>query len=144
VAAAAGFVVLPTLGRVVNYPRLHTPEMKQLAAWARSSTPQDAVFLFPDAGRDADPGVFRAEALRAVYVDWKGGGQVNYLKELGDLWWDRWEETGKGKFRPADLNKLRRLNIDYIVLRAQNKLPGETPVFANDRFVVYHITHQYD
>src|SRR5207302_2788868 len=81
-AAAAAFFVIPWLGGVANYPRLHTPEMAQLCAWARSSTPRDAVFLFPDAGRAVYPGIFRSEAQRAVYVDWKGGGQVNYLKEF--------------------------------------------------------------
>ena len=94
--ALAAFFLIPVLGHVVNYPKLHTPEVQQLAAWARQSTPVDAVFLFPDAGKDLSPGIFRAEALRAVYVDWKGGGQVNYLKELGEQWWSRWQEANAG------------------------------------------------
>jgi len=70
--AVAAFFAIPWAGNVVNYPRLHTPELAQLSAWARSATPEDAVFLFPDAARGAYPGIFRSEALRAVYVDWKG------------------------------------------------------------------------
>ena len=100
-AALAAFVALPTLGGVVNYPVVHTPELAQLSAWARSSTPADAVFLFPDSGRGLAPGVFRAEALRAVYVDWKGGGQVNYLGEFGEEWWRRWQQTLAHRYNPS-------------------------------------------
>ena len=82
-AALAGFFVLPTLGKVENYPRMHTPELAELSSWARQATARDAVFLFPDAGIGGASGIFRAEALRAIYVDWKGGGQVNYLRESG-------------------------------------------------------------
>jgi len=47
---------------------------------------QDAVFLFPDAAR-ASPRHIPHEALRAVYVDWKSGGQANYFRDFGDEWW---------------------------------------------------------
>ena len=59
-----------------------TPELAQLSAWARASTPPDAVFLFPDVAHGLDPGIFRAEALRAVYVDWKSGGQANFYAAM--------------------------------------------------------------
>jgi hypothetical protein len=49
------------------------------------------VFLFADRGKSLDSGIFRSEALRAIYVDWKGGGQVNYLPEPGLEWWSRWQ-----------------------------------------------------
>jgi hypothetical protein len=77
IAALSAFFAIPIFGGVVNYPGLHTPALTGLGNWARSSTPLDAVFLFPAAGHGLEPGIFRAEALRAVYVDWKGGGQVN-------------------------------------------------------------------
>ena len=48
-AALAAFFAIPILGGVVNYPDLLTPDVAQLSAWARSSTPPDAVFVFPDA-----------------------------------------------------------------------------------------------
>jgi hypothetical protein len=133
VAAAAGFFVIPGWGQVVNYPRLHTPELEQLAGWARSATPRDAVFAFPDSGRSPYPGIFRAEALRAVYVDWKGGGQVNFLPHFAAEWWFRWEQI---MGRPADLAKCDALGIQYVVLASPDRLP-EPPVFENAQFAVY-------
>jgi hypothetical protein len=138
VAALLAFFAIPTLGGVVNYPRLHTPELAQLSAWARASTPPDAVFLFPDAAHGLDPGIFRAEALRAVYVDWKGGGQANYLKEFGDEWWSRWQQTMARGFKPADMAKYEALGIGYVVLQAKNRLP-EAAEFENAEYVAYRI-----
>ena len=136
--ALAAFFAIPTLGGVVNYPQLHTPGLAQLSAWARASTPQDAVFLFPDAARGLDPGIFRAEALRAVYVDWKAGGQVNYLKEFGDEWWSRWQQTMARRFSPADMAKYEGLGIGYVVLQVKNRLP-EAAVFENAKYAAYAV-----
>jgi hypothetical protein len=138
VAALAAFFAIPTLGGVVNYPQLHTPELAQLSAWARASTPQDAVFLFPDAAHGLDPGIFRAEALRAVYVDWKAGGQVNYLKEFGDEWGSRWQQTMARRFSPADMAKYEGLGIGYVVLQGKNRLP-QAAVFENAKYGVYAV-----
>jgi hypothetical protein len=138
IAAVAAFFAIPTLGGVVNYPRLHTPELAQLSAWARASTPPDAVFLFPDAAHGLDPGIFRTEALRAVYVDWKSGGQVNYLHEFGDEWWSRWQQTMARGFRPADVPKYEGLGISYVVLQVKNRLP-QTAEFENTQYVAYWI-----
>ena len=135
-AALAAFFAIPTLGGVVNYPHLHTPELAQLSAWARGSTPQDAVFLFPDAARGLDPGIFRAEALRAVYVDWKGGGQANYLQEFGEEWWSRWQQTMARGFRPADMAKYEGLGIGYVVLQGKTRLP-RAAVFENAKYAAY-------
>jgi len=136
VAALAAFFAIPTLGGVVNYPHLHTPELAQLSAWARASTPRDAVFLFPDAAHGLDPGIFRAEALRAVYVDWKSGGQVNYLHEFGDEWWSRWQQTMARGFRPADVAKYEGLGIGYIVLQGKSR-PPQPPLFENAKYAAY-------
>ena len=91
-AGAAALVLIPLAGGVVNYPHLDTPELRQLSEWAAHSTARDAVFLFPDAGRSLEPGVFRSQALRTVYVDWKGGGQVNFVRGFGETWWRRWSQ----------------------------------------------------
>jgi len=135
--ALAAFFAIPLVGDVVNYPQLHTPELAQLSSWARSSAPQDAVFLFPDAGRALFPGIFRAEARRAVYVDWKGGGQVNYLRDFGEQWWFRWQLTMAGGFHPADVAKYSGLGITYVVLQS----PGveRAPVFENAKYAVYSL-----
>ena len=86
------FVALPS---VLRKPA-STPdrgEIRDLADWAKSATPVDSVFLFPDAGRDKSPGVFRFYASRAVYVDWKSGGQVNFSRSFAMEWGRRWENT---------------------------------------------------
>jgi hypothetical protein len=135
--AMAGFFLVPTLGGVRTHPRLHTPGLAQLSAWARASTPLDAVFLFADAGKQLQPGIFRSEALRAVYVDWKGGGQVNYLTDLGEQWWARWQQVLAAPFDPRNIARYGPLGIDYIVLSPRNRLPDRAPVFENTGYLVY-------
>jgi hypothetical protein len=137
-AALAAFAAFPTVGGVVNYPVVRTPELAQLSAWARSSTPADAVFFFPDTARGLAPGVFRAEALRAVYVDWKGGGQVNYLGEFGEEWWRRWQQTLAQRYNPSAIPRYSALGIQYIVLMPKNRLPRPAE-FENPAYVVYRI-----
>jgi hypothetical protein len=137
VAVVAAFFVIPIFGKVINYPPLHNPALADLCQWARASTPKSAVFLFPDANRELFPGVFRAEALRPVYVDWKAGGQVNYFKDFGEQWWSRWQDVMAGRLDPADCARFAALSIDYIVVKPDHKLPGRTPAFENARFVAY-------
>jgi hypothetical protein len=132
------FFLFPTVGGVVNYPRLHTPELAELSTWARSSTPKDSVFLFPDVPRSLDPGIFRAEALRAVYVDWKSGGQVNYLSDFAGQWWFRWQQTLARPFHPAESPRYSGLGIRYLVVQPRNGLQ-EAPVFANSTYLVYRV-----
>jgi hypothetical protein len=137
IAALSAFFAIPILGGVVNYPKLHTPPLTALGNWARSSTPPDAVFLFPAAVHGLEPGIFRAEALRAVYVDWKGGGQVNYRQDFAVEWWLRWQQTMQG-FHAADLPTYGALGIRYIVLPPKERLP-QSPIFQNAGFAVYEL-----
>ena len=132
--AVAAFFAIPALGGVVNYPQLHTPDLAQLSAWARADTGRDAVFVFPGVNRSLAPGIFRSEALRAVYVDWKGGGQVNYLKDLGEQWWFRWRQVRT--FQPADLPQYTASGIAYVVL--EHPLP-RPPQFQNATYLVYQL-----
>ncbi len=134
--ALAAFFAIPALGGVVNYPNLHTAELSQLSTWARTTTPRDAVFVFPDAGHGLDAGIFRCDALRAVYVDWKGGGQVNYFRDFGEQWWFRWQQTVGRGFQPSDLPRYGGLGIGYVVLRIADRLQ-QPPLFQNSRYVVY-------
>lgn len=132
--ALAPFWLIPVYGKLVNYPAPERAELEELVEWARSESPPGAVFLFPDAARRTDPGVFRATALRAVYVDWKSGGQVNFLREFSKEWWSRW----KGTMDPKSYDPARdyvALGVDYVVLG--RPLPGRTPVFENARYHVY-------
>jgi hypothetical protein len=132
------FVMIPHYGKVAAAePSVETPELLELCAWAHSNTPKGAVFLFPDAGKALYPGVFRSRALRALYVDWKGGGQVNMVTEFGTEWWRRWQQTVEPGFRPDWLGKYAELGIDYVVVAPKNRLANRAPVFENGRFLVY-------
>ena len=79
------------------------------------------------------------EALRAVYVDWKGGGQINFLKQLGAEWWSRWQRVMAGGFDPRNLERYRGLGIDYLVVEKKNRLVSPQPAFENAGFVVYSV-----
>jgi hypothetical protein len=139
-AIALPLLLLPGFGKVVNYPKLETPELRELVQWARSSTPKEAVFLFPDAGRSPEPGYFRAEALRPVYVDWKSGGQVNFLPRLGEEWWRRWQATMGGKNRPGTSEGYAALGIDYVAIRPAKGSAHAQPAFANARYAVLRVS----
>jgi hypothetical protein len=138
-ALAAPFLALPYWGRVPTERNMHEPELRELSVWARHNTPRDAVFLFPGAGQSRQPGIFRGEALRAVYVDWKGGGQVNMVEDFARDWWQRWEAAMLRPFAPDNLEYYRTLGIDYLVLQPDQPPPGAAPLFANGRFRVYAI-----
>jgi hypothetical protein len=135
--ALAPFWLIPSYGKVVTYREVRTPELLELCDWARRETAKDAMFLFPNAGRSLEPGIFRATALRAVYVDWKAGGQVNFFPRLGFEWWERWQQTMARPFRPEKLPLFASLGVDFIVLPAKNRLEDDTPVYSNAGFVVY-------
>lgn len=138
-AIALPFFVLPGWGRMENYRPLETAELDQVASWARASTPKDALFFFPDAGRGLAPGVFRARSLRALYVDWKAGGQANFLKGFAHEWWLRWRRSEAENFTAAGGERYRALGIDYIVLAPAHRIPGRAAVFQNARFLVYRV-----
>jgi hypothetical protein len=97
------------------------------------------MFLFPDAGREIYPGVFRAKAIRAVYTDWKAGGQVNYHRSFADEWWERWRTTMVPKFTPARLPPYSSMGIDYIVVKRGNAIEGRAAAFENAKFAVYGV-----
>lgn len=128
---------IPSISRVRNYPPLHHAELDDLSRWARQNTPKDAIFLFPDAGKDLYVGVFRAEALRTVYVDWKGGGQINFIREFLTVWQPRWQALMVPKFEPANIDRYTPFGIHYIVLQSKNKLPNQSPIYSNKLYQVY-------
>lgn len=134
-AAAAAFILIPVAGGVVNFPPIHTPELNELARWARESTPKDAVFQFADIRRGGEAGVFRSRALRAIYADWKAGGQVNFQHDFGLEWERRWKIVERVK--PVDT--YRNLGIDYLIYTAGKQPKGITPVFSNGRWVVMQL-----
>ena len=136
VACAAMFII-PKYGKVVNYPQVHTAALEQLSQWANTSTPPSAMFHFPDAGRGQAPGIFRAQSVRAIYVDWKSGGQVNFMKGLGEEWWSRWQQTLGAGYKPAPPESYAPLGADYVVLQTRNKIAGAQSIMENSGYIVY-------
>ncbi len=136
-AGVIPFFVIPQSKIVENYPKVQTADLLQLADWARTSTPQPTLFLFPDSGTSLAPGIFRARSLRGLYVDWKSGGQVNYFPEFARQWWTRWVETGSGAWSPAprDFPNLAARGVDYIVLR--KTISGAPAIYSNAGYSVY-------
>jgi Domain of unknown function (DUF6798) len=137
IASILAFFVIPGIGRVSNYPNLHTDQIADLSRWARENTPRTAMFIFPDSGRQLYPGIFRVYASRPVYVDWKSGGQVNYLKDFAEEWRIRWEMVNRTGSGIDSIPHYRSLGIDYVVLQVQRKLPGIEPVYWNSNYAVY-------
>ncbi len=128
------FYLYPGPGQVRNYRNQDEPEIRQLAQWARNSTARDAVFLFPDAEARLHPGFFRAYSLRNLYVDFKGGGQVNLLREFAFEWWERWQKSiEKGK----DLGYYGGLGIDYVVFRKASKPQFGHAVWQGKDYVAF-------
>ena len=134
-ASVVPFFALPYVGGVQNYAPLHTTELDDLAQWARENTPKEALFQFGDAERRPEPGVFRARAKRALYIDWKAGGQVNFMRPFAMLWAERWEAMKR--LRPIEEYRMRR--IDYLVLRKTNPISGMRPVYENPQWLVYDL-----
>lgn len=125
---------------VRNYRNQDQPEVREMAEWARDNTPKDAVFLCPDAGQELYPGFFRVYSQRSLYVDWKGGGQVNLLRGLGLDWWERWQKAGEGKFKPDSVEALRSAGVDYLILKKAARLEGVQPVRESSNYAVYRIS----
>ncbi|MBL8220733.1 MAG: hypothetical protein JNL62_15990, partial [Bryobacterales bacterium] len=138
-AALSLSFVIPGISKVRNYPPLHHTELDELARWARENTRKSAIFLFPDAVKDLRPGVFRAESLRTVYVDWKGGGQINFLREFLTIWLPRWQTLMAQPFERDNLDKYRPFGIQYVVVLRANAVPGATVAYENSKYIVYSL-----
>ncbi len=139
VPVAAAFLI-PGFGQLANYPQLHTPQLESLAAWARTGTRPDALFFFAGADRQVTPGIFRVEAQRALFVDWKGGGQVNQNWAFAREWLRRWNWANQAQppFRTAA--EYASAGIDFIVLAPVGTLPGLGPVYENADWRVFEVT----
>ncbi len=136
----AAFYFTPTnVAKVRNYASLGDDDLRQLVTWTRGNTTRDDVFLFRDIGTRNEPGLFRARALRAVYVDWKGGGQVNYYEFYAQEWWRRWQRFMKSPFQASELPALHEAGVRYLVFRKAPAGLDGPPVFSNPGYRVYRI-----
>jgi hypothetical protein len=136
-AAIAPSFVLPYWAHVRNYPRPNLAGLEALVQFTRTQTPKDAVFLFGDAGSSPDPSIFRAESQRAVYVDWKSGGQMNFSEPLAREWWQRWQATNALRFDTAEVSRMVEMGLDYLVLSPSHRLLDRQPEYENSQFVLY-------
>lgn len=136
---AAPYLLFPAYGKVARHVPSQEAAVMELARWARSSTSERGVFLFADAGRGLDPGIFRANALRAVYVDWKGGGQGNYLPSVAREWARRWKLADALRFKGGDVRRFASLGVDYVVLRRDTPAAGGRIVFRNESYTAYQV-----
>lgn len=116
---------------------LETRELRELSEWASEATPRSAVFHFADAGRNLEPGIFRARALRAVYADWKGGGQMALSNGFAAEWWHRWQESSENTYEPGDELHYKAMGIDYYVLGGTESPDADKPLFENARYRAY-------
>ncbi len=140
IAGLLAFFAIPWIGGVVNYPNLHTPEIAELSRWARYNTSPESEFLFPDEGHRVESGIFRFNASRAVYVDWKSGGQVNYLKDFAEEWRKRWGLVNSIGYGADSVQRYRMLGVNYLVLQPDHRLRSLQPVYQNSRYAVYRIS----
>lgn len=114
------------------------PEVQALSEWAAAHTPRDAVFAFPGFARSNQPGVFRSQALRAVYSDWKSGGQVNFSIDFARVWWERWNQVMEQKeFSLGRAPYLLGLGIDYLVIPPEQAPREVRAEYENGKFAVY-------
>jgi hypothetical protein len=135
----AAALLLPTLGHVSNYPHSLTPQLESLAAWARTSTNADAVFYFADAGHATSPGIFRVLAERALYVDWKGGGQVNQSRSIAAEWPRRWDWANRAQAPFRSSPEYAAAGIDFVVTHAGADLSGSRPTYENPDWRVFDV-----
>ena len=140
VAGLLPIVAIPLSGLKPAAPRVLTPGLEQLAAWAKAKTDENSVFLFADQGPSRGSGAFRARALRAVYVDYEGRALVNYFPEFTKLWWNRWTDTDRGNWAVTaeDFPRLASFHIDYVVLRI-DEVPNRQPEYQNAEYRVYRV-----
>ena len=138
VPVAAAFLI-PGVGQLRNYSHPHSPALTALSEWAAARTQPGAMFHFADAGHALAPGIFRAEAERALYVDGKGGGQVNQNWTFAREWQSRWNWMREARPPLLPAEDYASAGIDYIVVGPQNGLPGLQPVFSNASWQVFDV-----
>jgi len=136
-AAWCAFALAICVGTQARSRDASTPSIRELASWARENTWGGSMFLFPDSGVGIDPGIFRAESIRAVYVDWNGGELSKYFEDFAREWDRRWNTTMAGPFSARKLEQSLELPVDYYVLRRRNALERIRPVYSTRDYVVY-------
>lgn len=134
VAALMGWIFLDAT-RQTNYDTaIHHAELDDVSRWARENTPKSAMFQLPEFSRSLISGVFRVRAQRALFVDWKVGGQVNYSRDLSFEWWRRMQIADN---RNKPLASWRDDGVDYLVLKSATPFEGHQALYRNAKYAVY-------
>jgi hypothetical protein len=144
-AGVLPFISFAGSGLVPPPKPVDSPQLRELAAWARAKTDETAVFLFADEGRYGGSGPFRARALRSLYVDYEGRALANYYPQFSAEWMRRWRDVHEGVWpiAPEDFKELAALHINYVVLRAEHAIPARAPEFGNSQYVVYSVVPSF-
>jgi len=79
--------------------------------WARTNTPQDAVFLTP-----IHRSGFRIHSQRAVVTEWRDGTLLYFAPDFADEWWQRVQTAQPGIEIDEEKRQLIRPGLDYSVL----------------------------
>ena len=119
-----------------NYAAIHEAEIDDVGSWVRRNTPKEALFQMPELTKSLVAGIFRVRSQRALYVDQKSGGQVNYSREFSMEWWRRMA-IADDKAKP--LASWRDQGVDYIVLKAATKFDESPAVYRNAKYAVYKL-----
>lgn len=137
-AAACTLVFLSVFARpMAPSPVFSDASIKAVSEWAQSSTWGGSMFLFANDGTRADPGRFRALALRPVYVDWQSGILSRWSEEFASEWSARWNRVRVQTSSARQIAGLLNEPIDYYVTPQRDRLAGVQPVFANGELLVY-------
>lgn len=109
-----------------------------LAGWAKSATPQCAVYAFPNAAATVYPGLFRVRAERSIFVDWLSGGQSNYFPMFASMWWQRWQ----WQMVERAAEEYGQAGVDYIVYAGPPPPHSAPPVYNRSGFTVFQTSRQ--
>lgn len=115
---------------------------RDVASWARVSTPADAMFLVPETISSAfSVIIFESLAHRQTWVDWKRGGAVMWAPSYHEEWSRRMREVGSLPRLPARMAYACRNGIRYVLIGAETNLSDVVlpvdPVYKNDHFQVF-------
>lgn len=119
-----------------NFASPENPDLTAASQWVRQNSPKDAMFLLPELVRSSESGVFRVRAQRALYVDWKIGGQVNYSRDFSFEWWRRMKLADD---KTRALSSWKAEGVDYLILKAATAFPHGREVYRNSRYAIYNL-----
>ncbi len=135
-AALMGWLLFDVTGQTNYDLKLHSAELDDISRWARENTPKGALFQLPEFSRSLISGIFRVNAQRALFVDWKIGGQVNYSRDLTFEWWRRMQ-IADDKAKP--LASWKDQGVDYLILKSGARLEGSKPIYQNAKYAIHEL-----